>query len=311
MAKVLVSGGAGFIASNVVDKLVEKGYEVVIVDNLSSGYEKNLHKDAKFYKVDIREMDSLKEVFEKEKPDYVVHAAAQVQVVLSVEEPAMDAGINVIGSLNLLECCRLNPIKKFVYLCTGGALYGDPEYLPADEGHPIKPICPYGVSKHTAEIYLEMYHKTFGLDYVSLRFANVYGVRDDLKSKRVIPMFVDALLRGDKPKITGDGAQARDFINVKDVARAVVLAMETETEDRNFNIGSEELTTIKELFYKITKTLGMDIEPELIPSRAGEVQQIYLKAEKAENQLGWKCSIQLQDGLKEYIEWFKENNNTK
>ncbi len=305
--KILVTGGAGFIGSNVADLLIERKDSVVIVDNLSSGSMDNVNRRARFYNVDIKNFKQLEDVFEKERPDKVVHAAAQVQVVKSMEDPVFDASTNILGSINVLECCKKFKIKKIIYLCTGGALYGNPRYLPADEKHPIDPISAYGVSKYTVEKYLYMYNVNYGLDFISLRFANVYGTRDSVGSGRVIPAFVNCLLNNKRPYITGEGKQTRDFIFVKDVAKAVVLALDKDTENRYFNIGSEEITSINELFNLIKKILKSDIKPEYINERKGEVQEIYLKAGLAWKELAWKAEISLEEGLKQYIDSLKRN----
>jgi len=307
MEKVLVTGGAGFIASHIVDLLLAKGYNVVVVDNLYSGYEKNINKKAKFYKADITKLDNLKKIFEKEKPDKVVHAAAQVQVLYSMQNPQFDALTNIIGGINVLECCKEFKVRKIVYLSTGGALYGEPEYLPADESHPIKPICPYGASKRAFEYYLYLYNVNYGLNFVVLRFSNVYGSRDYLKSNHVIPKFIGAFLENKSPLITGDGRQGRDFIYVSDVADAVVLALEKEPKDKFINIGTEKLISINELFSTIKEILNSDLKPEYVDARKGEVQQIYLKNQKARQQLDWKPKTNLKQGLEKTIDWFKKN----
>ena len=305
--KVLVTGGAGFIGSNVVDLLMERKDQVVIADNLSSGSMNNVNRRARFYNVDIKNFKQLEDVFEKERPDKVVHAAAQVQVVKSMEDPVFDASTNILGSINVLECCKKFKVKKIIYLCTGGALYGNPKYLPADEKHPIDPISGYGVSKYTVEKYLYMYNINYGLDFISLRFANVYGPRDSVGSGRVIPAFVNFLLSNKRPYITGEGKQTRDFIFVKDVAKAVVLALDKDTESKYFNIGSEKITSINELFNVIKKLLKSDIKPEYINERKGEVQEIYLKAELARKELNWKAEVSLEEGLKQYVDSLKRN----
>jgi len=309
--KVLVTGGAGFIASHVVDLLLKKGYEVIIVDNLYSGYKKNINPQAKFYENDITNFNELSKIFEKEKPDFVIHAAAQIQVIYSLENPQFDALTNIIGGINVLECSRNFNIQKIVYLSTGGALYGEPEYLPADEEHPIKPISAYGASKRALEYYLYLYNINYNLDFVGLRFSNVYGVRDDLKSNRVIPNFIKSFLENKKPFITGDGGQGRDFIYVGDVVEAIILALEKETKDKFFNIGTEKIISMNELFSSIKNILDSDLEPEYVEARKGEVQQIYLKNKKAREQLGWKPTTDLNKGLEKTIKWFKEVFNEK
>jgi UDP-glucose 4-epimerase len=307
MARVLVTGGAGFIASHVVDLLVDKGYECVIVDDLSAG-ENNINEHAKFYKVDIRNMARLKQVFAKEKPDFVVHAAAQVQVVRSTEDPVYDASINIVGGINVLECCRLFKTRKAVYMCTGGALYGEPKYLPADEEHPILPISPYGASKHSLELYFYLYNYNYGLDFVSLRFSNVYGPRDSPKSGRVIPNFVAKMLKHQPPFITGDGTQGRDFIYVQDVAQAVVMSLDKKTKSRFLNIGTEQVVSINEIYQVAESILTTGIKPNYVPKRPGEVQQIYLKAKLAKQELGWQAKVGIKEGLKNYIEWARNKS---
>lgn len=308
--KILVTGGAGFIASNLVDELVKLKHTVIVIDNLSAGNKENINKSAKFYKVDITDEKAVKAVFEKEKPEVVVHAAAQIQVVYSTKEPVKDAMINIIGGLNILNCCRDFKVNRFIYMCTGGALYGEPEYLPADEDHPIHPISPYGISKHSLELYTYAYHVNFGLDFVVLRFSNVYGIRDSVGSGRVIPLMVDNMLKGKSPTITGDGKQARDFIYVLDVVDGVIKAINVDTKKlkhRYFNIGSEYMVSINDVYSEIKKILKSDVKPIFIEARAGEVAQIYLKAERARKELGWKPRYSFEQGLKEYIEWFKKN----
>ncbi|GAB6117189.1 hypothetical protein JCM16816_07860 [Thermoanaerobacter brockii subsp. lactiethylicus] len=200
--KALVTGGAGFIGSNIVDLLIENGYEVVIVDNLSTGKEEFINKKAIFYKKDIIDEDLCK-IFEKEKPDYVIHQAAQIDVQKSIDNPVFDAKINVLGTVNLLECCRKSGVKKVIY-ASSAAVYGNPEYLPIDEVHKINPISYYGISKHTPEHYFVVYRQLYGLKYTILRYANVYGIRQDPKGEGgVISIFLDKMLKGERPIIFG------------------------------------------------------------------------------------------------------------
>jgi len=309
--KVLVTGGAGFIGSNVVNLLVKKGYKVVVVDNLFAGSKAKVNKKAKFYKADTTKIKELSCVFAKERPDKVIHAAAQIQVTYSMENPQFDALTNVIGGINVLECCRRFKVKKIVYLCTGGALYGNPEYMPADEGHPIRPICCYGASKRAFEYYLHVYLMNYGLDYVSVRFSNVYGPGDDLNCRRVIPNWLIAFSKHEAPFITGDGKQSRDFIYVGDVARAVVLALEKHPKKRNINIGSETMITMNELFSTMKKLLRSNLKPTYIGKRKGEVLQMCLSNGLAYKELGWKPEVKLTDGLRKTIEWFRENTDLK
>ncbi len=212
--KVLVTGGAGFIGSNVVDLFIENGYEVVVVDDLSTGRASNLNPAAKFYQVDIRS-PQIDEIFAAERPDYVDHHAAQMNVRRSIKEPLFDAEVNVVGSLNLIEAAKRYGVKRFVYISTGGAVFGEPVYLPCDENHPINPICQYGASKHTVEHYLYMYQVNYGLPYTVLRYPNVYGPRQDPRGEAgVIAIFTGQMLNGEPVVINGDGEQERDYVYV-------------------------------------------------------------------------------------------------
>jgi UDP-glucose 4-epimerase len=223
--KILVTGGAGFIGSHVVDAYLELGHEVVVVDNLSSGSIENLNPKAKFYKMDIRDSD-IEDLFKNEKPDIVNHHAAQMDVRKSVEDPIYDADVNIIGSLNLLQNCIRYGVKKFIFASTGGAIYGEQDYFPADEEHPTRPLSPYGVAKLTVEKYLYFYKEVHGLNYVVLRYANIYGPRQNPHGEAgVVAIFTSKMLKGEQPVINGDGFQTRDYTFVGDVVRANVLAL--------------------------------------------------------------------------------------
>jgi UDP-glucose 4-epimerase len=304
--KILLTGGAGFIGSHIADSLIKKDFEVVIVDNLSTGYKENLNPKAKFFNIDITGISSLKSVFEKEKPDFVIHAAANIKVRYSLENPVFDAEVNVFGSLNVLECCKEFKVKKVIYLCTGGALYGDPVYVPVDEDHPINPLSPYGISKRTVELYLNHYNKSYGLDFLSLRFSNVYGPRDRVSSDHVIPVLIDKMLTKKIPTITGDGKQGRDFIYVADVVEAVMLSLDKTPKERFLNVGTEKVISINDLFNEIKNLLKVQAKPDYVEERKGEVKQIYLSAKKAKKYLDWKAKTGLKEGLMETIRWFKE-----
>lgn len=306
MMKVLVTGGAGFIGSHVVDALIDGGYQVAVVDDLSSGSEENLNPKAKFYKKNICD-PALEDIFDFEKPDYVVHHAAQINVRKSVVDPIYDANINIIGSINLLECCKNYKVKKIVYASSGGAIYGEPIRLPADEDHQIRPICPYGASKYAVENYLYIYWKNFGVDYVSLRYANVYGPRQDpLGEAGVVAIFTNKLLKGETPVIFGDGEQTRDFVYVKDVAKANILALQNRTERKEFNIGTGVETSVNQLYSKLKTILSSNIEAAHGDPIPGEVKRIYLDIQEAEKQLGWRPQISLEAGLRETAEYFKK-----
>ena len=301
--KILVTGGAGFIGSHIVDLLIENGYEVVIVDNLSTGKEEFINKKAIFYKKDITD-DDLYEIFEKEKPDYVVHQAAQIDVQRSIDDPVFDAKVNVLGTVNLLECCRKSGVKKIVY-ASSAAVYGNPEYLPIDEVHKINPISYYGISKHTAEHYFEVYSQLYDLKYTILRYANVYGIRQDPKGEGgVISIFIDKMLKGERPIIFGDGNQTRDFVYVKDVAKANLLALE-KGDSEVVNISTNKATSINKLVELMNEIMNTSLEPIYTEPRKGDIVHSYLDNKKALDVLGWKPEYSLEEGLKETIEYYK------
>jgi UDP-glucose 4-epimerase len=213
--KILVTGGAGFIGSHVVDTFLNNGHEVVVVDDLSTGRRSNLNPAATFYQVDIRS-PQMDEIFEAERPQFVDHHAAQMDVRRSIEDPLFDADVNVLGSIKLIELAKKYGVKRFIYISTGGAVYGEPEYLPCDELHPVNPICPYGASKHTVEHYLYMYKENYDLDYVVLRYPNVYGPRQDPHGEAgVVAIFTGQMLEGEQVVINGDGEKQRVFVYVE------------------------------------------------------------------------------------------------
>lgn len=302
--KVLVTGGAGFIGSHVVDLYVKNGYDVFVVDDLSSGRRSNLNPEATFYEVDIRSPD-LEEVFERERPDVVNHHAAQIDVRRSVIEPVFDADVNVLGSIKLLEYARRYEVQRVVYSSTGGAVYGEPQYLPCDEAHPVNPICQYGASKHTVEHYLTLYHHLYGLDYTVLRYPNVYGPRQDPHGEAgVVAIFTGQMLRGEQAVINGDGLQERDFVYVGDCARANLLALQKE---RNgvYNLGSERGTSVNELFALLGEATGYEKEAVHGPPKPGETRKITLTFDKARRELGWRPTVNLEEGLARTVEYFR------
>jgi len=304
--KVLVTGGAGFIASHVVDLYLRNGYEVVVVDDLSTGRVTNLNPAAKFYKLDIRD-PGLADVFELERPDFVNHHAAQMDVRRSVAQPIFDADVNILGSLNLIECAKRFIVKRFVYISTGGAVYGEPEYLPCDEAHPINPICQYGASKHTVEHYLYMYKVNYGLEYTVLRYPNVYGPRQDpLGEAGVVAIFIGKMLRDEQVVINGDGNQERDFVFVGDCARANLLALQASQGLGIINLGSGKGTTVNEIYQKLQDITSYSLEVKHGPAKLGETRKIYLDGNKALRLLGWRATIGLDEGLRNTVDYFHQ-----
>ncbi|MCJ7569725.1 MAG: NAD-dependent epimerase/dehydratase family protein, partial [Anaerolineales bacterium] len=304
--KILVTGGAGFIGSHVVDLYLENGHEVVIVDDLSTGRLSNLNPRATFYQMDIRD-PSLKEVFSQERPDIVNHHAAQMNVRRSVSDPLFDANVNVVGSLNLIECAKLFQVRRFIYISTGGAVYGEPEYLPCDENHPIVPICQYGISKHTVEHYLYLYSLHYGLESIVLRYPNVYGPRQDPQGEAgVIAIFTGQILASETVTINGDGEQTRDYVYVKDCARANLQALDVSIPYGIFNLGSGRGTSVNELFDQLKVLTAYSKDPVHGPEKIGETRHIYLDASRAESFLGWSFETPLHEGLQETVAYFRQ-----
>jgi UDP-glucose 4-epimerase len=302
--KILVTGGAGFIGSHVVDCFISKGFEVVIVDDLSTGRESNLNPRATFYKMDIRD-PQLANVFARELPDYVSHHAAQMDVRRSVAQPLFDADVNILGSINVIECARQFQVKKFVYISSGGAAYGEPEYLPCDENHPVNPICQYGASKHTVEHYLYMYRVNYGLEYAVLRYPNVYGPRQDPKGEAgVIAIFIGKMLAKEPVVINGDGEQQRDFVHVGECAYANFLALQAPSGI--YNLGSGYGVSVNQIFEALRKITAYPNDAQHGPAKLGETRVIYLDASKAFKAMGWKPAISLEDGLRQTLEYHAE-----
>lgn len=303
--KVLITGGAGFIGSHIVDFLIKKKYKVIVVDNLSSGQKEFINEKAAFYEQDITKR--LDEIFEKERPDIVIHTAAQIMLRESLKNPIYDAKTNIIGTINILETSRKYGVKKFIYTSTGGARVGEPEYLPVDENHPLKPCSPYGISKHTAEHYVWLYNKLYGIDYLIFCFGNVYGPRDNPICKRVIPLFVDLMLKQETPIIFGDGEQSRDFLYVMDLAEFIVNSIEKSPKDKLFHLANSEKIKVNEIFRLLKEISGFKGEVKHVKAIKGEVRDIVLNTRLAAKELGWKPKHSFKEGLKESFEWLKEN----
>ncbi|MCD6519666.1 MAG: SDR family oxidoreductase [Anaerolineae bacterium] len=303
--KVLVTGGAGFIGSHVVDACLEAGHEVVVVDDLSTGKRENLNPKAKLYVVDIRDAEALEKVFAAERPEAISHQAAKANVRESMEKPVLYAEVNVLGSLILLEMARKYGTRKIVYASTGGAVYGEPQYLPADENHPINPLDPYGASKHHVEHYLYIYRTHYDIDFTILRYPNVYGPRQDPYGEAgVVAIWTAQMLEGKQPIINGSGEQERDFVYVGDVARANVLAL-SKGGGEILNLGSGVGTSINELFVMLKQVTGSDCQEVHGPAKKGEVFRIYLNAAKAKEVLGWEPTVSLQEGLEKTVAHFR------
>ncbi len=304
--KILVTGGAGFIASHVVDRFIADGHQVVVVDNLATGFRENVNPKAKFFELDIRD-PKIAEVFETERPDAVDHHAAQMDVRRSVREPIYDAEVNVLGTLRLLELSRQVGVKRWIYISTGGAVYGEPQSLPVREDHPINPLSPYGATKHTPEHYLFIYRALHQLQYVVLRYANIYGPRQSPHGEAgVTAIFSEAMLLGKTCTLFGDGSKTRDYVFIEDVVRANVAAL-TQGDGGVFNIGTGRATTDFEIFDLVRKALGMpDLAPVYGEKRPGEIDHIALANERARDGLGWSPQVSLEEGVRRATAFYRE-----
>ena len=307
---VLVTGGAGFIGSHVADALLAHGCEVHVLDDLSGGIRANVPPAATFYELDVRD-DAVRDLFAEHRFEAVAHLAAQMDVRRSVSDPVFDASVNVLGMLNLLEAGRQNGLEKVVFASTGGAIYGEPDPGvngggPQPETHPALPLSPYGITKLVSEHYLRFYRETYGIDSVALRFANVYGPRQNPHGEAgVVAIFTQMLLRGDQPTINGPGPQTRDYVFVGDVVRAIVAAFAHEGSDV-FNVGTGVETDVNELFGHINDFTGAGADEKHGEAKPGEQQRSVLDTSKIERALGWTPTVGLADGLRETVEWFKE-----
>jgi len=308
--KILITGGAGFIGSHLADKLIEQNHKVVIIDNLSTGRKENLNKKAKFYKIDINKKE-VSTIFKKEKPEIVFHFAAQINVRKSVEDPIEDAKANILGGLNILENCKKFKVKKVIFSSTGGAIYGDADIIPTPESYPEYPLSPYGIAKLTTEKYLNYYNKVFGMPFVALRFANVYGPRQNSKGEAgVVAIFCDQIFSKKQPIINGDGLQTRDFVFVADIVNAATLAIKAE-KSGIFNVATAKETNINDIFLIIKQETGAAFKEVHKPAPKGEQQRSCLDYSKIKSELNWSPKYDLEQGLKETVAWFKQKNKVK
>jgi UDP-glucose 4-epimerase len=304
--KVLVTGGAGFIGSHVVDALVKEGHDVVVVDDLSMGKREQVHPSARFYHLDIRDRQALEKVFRAERPEVVNHHAAQANLRRSMSEPSFDASVNILGSLILIELSLAYNTRKFINISSGGAVYGEPQRLPVDELHPIRPESVYGVSKYAVEQYLRALDGS-GLDYTILRYANVYGPRQDPTGEAgVVAIFSRQMLAGERPTIFGDGTKTRDYVYVGDVVAANLLAMtEKRASGRSYNIGLGREVSDRQIFELVRSEVGATLEPILASKRPGEIDRICLDASLAKTELGWEPAVSLKEGMARTVAFYR------
>ena len=300
----LVTGGAGFIGSHLVDRLLDEGHTVAIVDNLSTGKLQNLNHRATFFHVDITS-DSLSDTFRRVQPDIVFHLAAQTSVGASTKCPIDDGEINVIGTLRLLEAARQTGVDKFIYSSTGGALYGDPVENPCSEDAAIAPLSPYGMSKYLGERYIELYARSHHLNYSILRYGNVYGPRQNPQGESgVVSIFARAMLDGKQPRIFGDGEQERDFVYVSDVVESNVRAIE-HGDGRAYNIGTGIGTSVNEVFQSLKQITHYRWNADHGPSRHGDVYRITLDCRRAGEELGWAPQVDFKKGLSQTVDFLR------
>lgn len=303
--KCLVTGGAGFIGSHITDLLINKNYEVIIIDNLSTGKKEYINKQATFINADIT--GDINSIFKQVKPEIVIHTAAQVTVRESLKDPVFDGKTNILGTINILEASKKNDVKKIIYTSTGGARVGEPEYLPVDEKHPLNPCSPYGISKHTAEHYVWMYHQLYHLEYLIFCFGNVYGPRDNYQCNRVTSIFTYQMLNGKTPTIFGDGNQIRDFIYISDLAEFIVNCINKNPEHKLFHLANGIQISVNEIFTILKKMSGFKGDPKYVDAIQGEVRDIVLDTTLAQKELGWSPKYSFEEGLKETVDWFKTN----
>lgn len=302
--KILVTGGAGFIGSHLVDRLMLEGYEVVIVDNLSTGKRKNLNRDARFYKMDVQSR-GIERVFRKERPSLVMHLAAQMDVRRSVADPIFDAQVNILGTVNLLEQAVKHGARKVVFASSGGAIYGEQEVFPAPESHPTRPLSPYGISKLAGEHYLYYYHCASGIQYVSLRYSNVYGPRQDPEGEAgVVAIFARKMLADEQPIINGNGRQTRDFVYVEDVVEANLAAMGKDVHGV-INVGTGVETSVNDLFRTLQDLTGSTCKEIHGPAKKGEQARSVIDATRLRQELGWEPKTSFREGLARTVDYFK------
>ena len=302
--RILVTGGCGFVGSHVVDELLAGRHEVLAFDNLSTGHREFCR--AKLVVGDIRDAGAVNKAFASFRPDVVVHTAAQVMLRKSTDEPTFDATTNVLGTINILEACRHNKVKKIIYTATGGACYGEPKKLPVPETAEKEPLSPYGCSKYSAELYVRAYSHNYGFDHLIFRFGNVYGPRDDPGTKRIIPIIAQGLIRKTDFSIFGDGKQTRDFLYVKDISRTVAAWVGKKPKASVYNLASGKGISINEVYDVIAADLGSKEKAKHTKAIAGEVRFIFLDIKKARKDLGFKPTP-FRDGMRETMQYFRQS----
>jgi UDP-glucose 4-epimerase len=302
--KILVTGGAGFIGSHIADRLVADGHSVIVVDNLSRGHREFVPETAAFHQLDIRDA-AVRELIVREKPAVICHLAAQIDVRQSVADPVADASVNILGTLNVVEGAREAGTRRVIFSSTGGAIYGEAEVVPTPETYPARPLSPYGSAKLSSEVYLDYYQQVYGLSYAALRFANVYGPRQDPHGEAgVVAIFAERMLRGEQPIIHGDGLNTRDYVYVGDVVSAAAHLIDKDVSGA-FNVGTGKETTVNEIFRRLRDLTGAAVEEVHGPAKVGEQRRSALDCARLRS-LGWSPSVDLEEGLRRTVAYFGE-----
>lgn len=305
--RILITGGAGFIGSHLVDAYMEAGHEVAVLDNFVTGKRENLEgKQVRVYRADLVDRDEVFRAFREFRPEVVSHHAAQMSVKVSTDDPVLDANTNVVGLINVLQAAVEVGARKVIFASSGGTVYGDAAVIPTPEDATLQPMSPYGITKMVGEHYLRFFQATHGLDFTTFRYGNVYGPRQDPHGEAgVVAIFARRMLKGDRPLIHWDGEQRKDYVHVRDVAAANVLAL-TEGSGRAYNIGSGVATSVNELYTALERQLESGLAPEYGPRREGDVRLSFLAVDRALEELGWRPHVSLAEGMIDTVAFFKE-----
>lgn len=297
--KILVTGGAGFIGSHLVDALVAKRHRVFVVDNLSTGFKKNINPKAKFYKADLINYKLTNKIIKKEKPGVIYHLAAQIDLRKSVEDPVFDAKNNILASFNLIKTAHSYNIKKFIFASTGGAIYGDTKIRPTPESHSENPLSPYGIAKLTIDKFLNYYREVYGMNFISLRYSNVYGPRQNPHGEAgVVAIFLNRMLNGKQPIINGNGKQTRDYVYIDDVVNANLLSLKNFKKAGIYNVGTGKETNVNELFREINRHFGNKFKKIHGPAKPGEQKTSCLSYAKIKKEFGWRPKTNFKEGIR-------------
>ncbi len=309
MSKILVTGGAGFIASHIVDRMLELGHDVIVVDNLATGYRENVNPAARFCEMDVRSPEFARLILD-ERPEIIDHHAAQTMVRVSNEQPVYDAQVNIVGIINLLTAAAEAGVRKVIFASSGGTVYGTCQHLPIRETEPFAPESPYGISKATSEFHLRYFAANRGVHYTALRYANIVGPRDTISSEHVITVFIKRLLQGQAPVIHWDGEQAKDYLYVEDAVRANILALD-KGDDQAYNIGSGKPVSVNAIYRMLVDMTGVRLEAEHGPKRVGDVRLFYFDCSKAERELGWKPEVAFEECVARTLEWYRQHPESR